>query len=176
MISTSKSFAAWTSVIALAVALVVLAAAGCGTGSKADTSGTTTTIATDGSTGTTVPTVTPDTTADGAALSLTEADNNKSFTVDVGQKIIVVLAGNPSTGYIWESAMAETAAAFLTLDGEPAFVSDSADQNIVGAGGKYTFTFTAVSVGTVDLKLKYWRSFDAQSEPLQTFTASITIK
>ena len=147
----TKSLTAWLSVLALIAALLAMVAVGCGSGTD------------DGATG-------------GATINLTEADNGKAFTVKVGDTISVVLAGNPTTGYAWASALADKDKALLTTSGDPTYTADSVAPEVVGSGGKYTFVFTAAAAGKAELALKYWRSFEAQTEPLQTFTASITIQ
>ncbi len=184
---TSKSFAIGMGVMALAVALVALVATSCSSGPSDDTVAPDTTVTSVDDT-TTDDTMTGDTSADDASddaaadaseatLALVESDNGKSFTVKVGDTISVVLAGNPTTGYEWESAMAEEVAPLLTLNGGKAtYTPDKVEEGIVGSGGKYTFVFTAAAAGQVELKLKYWRSFEAQAEPLQTFGVTITIE
>lgn len=157
----SKGFMIWTGALVLTVALLALAVTGCGSAST----GNATTVTATG------------TTATAAGLSLTEADNGKSFTVKLGQTVTVVLAGNPTTGYAWASDLDDQAATMLTLgSGQPVYTPDTVSTNLVGSGGKYTFTFTAAVAGTVQLKLKYWRSFEAKNPPVQTFSADITIQ
>jgi predicted secreted protein len=186
---TSKRFVVAVGILALATALAALIATSCSSGSADDTIAPDTTATSvddsttdDTATHTTVTgdnSATDDTAADTAAatLALTEADNGKSFKVSVGDTISVVLAGNPTTGYLWESAMAEEASPLLTLNGgEATYTPDNVGTNVVGAGGKYTFVFTAAAAGQVELKLKYWRSFEAQAEPLQTFGVTITVQ
>jgi inhibitor of cysteine peptidase len=164
-------------VLALVVALVALAAVACGSDADtpdADISGAGTTVtSTDDSTVTSAD----GTGAATSSLLLTEADSNKSFTVSVGDTVTVVLAGNMTTGYQWALALAEGAADLLEpADDQPAYVPDSVAEGVVGSGGKYTFVFTAAAAGQVELRLKYWRSFEPQAEPVQTFTANITIE
>lgn len=184
---TSKSFAIGMGIMALAVALVALVATSCSSGPSDDTVAPDTTV-TSVDVATTDDTMTDDTvtddtttgdttTGDAAALTLTEGDNGKSFTVKVGDTISVVLAGNPTTGYEWESAMAEEITPLLTLKGGKAtYTPDKVEAGVVGSGGQYTFVFTAAASGQVELKLKYWRSFEAQAEPLQTFGVTVTVK
>ncbi len=148
-----KSRVTWTSLLALAVALVAVAALGCGSDTDAQDN-----ILSDGS------------------LGLTQADNGKSFTVSVGDTIRVTIAGNPTTGYQWESDLTEQSATLLTLAGEPAYVADAVAEDVVGSGGTYTFTFIAADPGQAELKLKYWRSFEPEAEPAETFAANITIE
>lgn len=143
-----RSWPIWTTVLGLVVALVAIVIAGCG--SDADTAG--------------------------GPLQLGESDNGKAFTVGVGETITVVLAGNPTTGYAWNADLSEEAAALLESAGEPEYVADAVDENIVGSGGTYTFTFTAKAKGEADLDLIYWRSFEPDVEPVDTFTAKIAIE
>jgi inhibitor of cysteine peptidase len=178
----SKSFVIRMGILALAAALAALIATSCSSGSTVDTSAPDTTV-TSVDNSTTADTATHSTATDASAdaaaakLALTEADNGKSYTVKVGDTISVVLAGNPTTGYLWESAMAEEVSPLLTLNGgEATYTPDNVGTNVVGSGGKYTFIFTAAAAGQVELKLKYWRSFEAQAEPLQTFGVTITIQ
>jgi inhibitor of cysteine peptidase len=190
--SASKTFAICIGVTALAVVLVATVAAGCSSATD-DTNGADTTVtlidgtaATDGTTGdtstddTSADVTTPDTSAAAAAaatLALTKADNGKSFTVKAGDTISVVLEGNATTGYMWQSAMPEQASPLLTLkDGEGTYTQDSVPSDMVGSGGKYTFIFTAVAAGQVQLELKYWRPFEPQGEPLETFSVTLNIK
>jgi inhibitor of cysteine peptidase len=138
----------WTAVLGLVVALVAIVIVGCG--SDADTSG--------------------------GPLQLGEPDNGKAFTVSIGDTITVVLVGNPTTGYAWSADLSQEAAALLESAGEPEYAADPTEGDIVGAGGAYTFTFTAKAKGEADLDLIYWRSFEADVEPIDTFTAKITIE
>lgn len=166
---TSRRLATRLALLALSAALATVAATACSSESSqggTDSAGTTVTD---------TPATTPATTAD-ATITLTKADNGKSFTLGVGDTVAVELEGNPTTGYAWESAMPEESAALLTLVGEPLYLQNTVGTNVVGAGGFYTFTFTAVAAGNVELKLKYWRSFEAQAEPLETFSVNLTIQ
>ncbi len=115
-------------------------------------------------------------TASDDALALTEADNGQSFTVKVGTAITVAIPGNPTTGYQWEADLSEESAALLTLAGEPAYEPDATGATLVGSGGQYVFTFTAAAAGQAELELKYWRSFESDVAPVDTFAASITIE
>lgn len=143
-----KAALVWTTVLGLVVTLIATVIAGCG--SDADTSG--------------------------SSLALTEEDSGKAFTVNVGDTITVVLAGNPTTGYTWGADLSEEAAALLESAGEPEYVADAVDEDIVGSGGQFTFTFTAKAKGEAELRLIYWRSFEPDADPVNTFTATITIE
>jgi inhibitor of cysteine peptidase len=113
--------------------------------------------------------------AAGGPLKLGEADNGKSYTVKVGDTIEVAVAGNPSTGYGWTATLSEKDAALLEQVGEPAYVSDTTDSNIVGSGGTYTFTFKALAKGEATLQLQYARPWESV-QPANTFEVTVTIE
>lgn len=145
---TSKWFQAGTGATAfvLVVALVAAVAAGCSSASAA-----------------------------GGPLKLTQADNGKAYTVKAGDTIQVVIAGNPTTGFSWAADLSEESAALLEQAGEPAYVQDTTDQAVVGAGGTYTFTFKAAAAGQATLRLVYARSWE-NVDPAQTFEVQLTIE
>jgi inhibitor of cysteine peptidase len=134
-------------VLILILALAAFAAAGCGESAEAN---------------------------DGP-LTLTETDNGKSFTVEVGDTILVVLPGNPTTGYSWAAALDEESAALLTQEGEPLYAEDAVEDDVVGGGGAFTFTFTAAKEGAAAIKLVYARPWESEA-PLETFEATITVE
>ena len=146
---TRRSFPALSAavVLILILALAAVTAAGCGESAEAN---------------------------DGP-LTLTEADNGKSFTVKAGDTILVVLPGNPTTGYSWAAALDEESAAILTQEGEPVYAEDAVEDNVVGGGGAFTFTFTAADEGEATIKLVYARPWESAA-PLETFEATITVE
>lgn len=131
----------------LLVALVAVAAAGCGDSANAGS----------------------------GPLKLGEQDNGKSFTVETGDTIEVVLPGNPTTGYGWTAALSDEDAALLEQVGEPEYVADEVAEHIVGSGGQFTLTFKAKAEGEATLKLVYSRSWE-DVEPEQTFEVQITVE
>lgn len=131
----------------LLVALVAVAAAGCGDSANAGN----------------------------GPLKLGEQDTGKSFTVKAGDTIEVVLPGNPTTGFGWTAALTDEDAALLEQVGEPEYVADEVAENVVGSGGQFTLTFKAKADGEATLKLVYSRSWE-DVEPEQTFEVQITIE
>jgi inhibitor of cysteine peptidase len=141
-------FATGMAIFLLMAALLAVGAAGCGSGANA---------------------------AEGP-LALTEADNGKAFTVKVGDTVTVEVIGNPTTGYQWSADLTAEDAALLKAAGEPEYVADKVAEGMVGSGGTYRFTFTAVAKGEAQISLIYWRSFEPDVEPIATFTAAVTIE
>jgi inhibitor of cysteine peptidase len=151
-----RGIAVWVLLFVFAAAIVVAAATACS--SEVTTSDD------------------ADQTDGGQMLDLTEADDGTDLTVDVGDTIRVTLGGNPTTGYEWASALSEGASTVLKPEGEPLYEQEEAPEDMVGVGGQFTFTFTAVAAGPAELKLKYWRQFEPDTAPIDTFTANITVK
>jgi predicted secreted protein len=146
-----------TPVIALALAAVALGAAlvGCASGSTGgvSTSGT-------------------DNNAPRAVI-LGLKDDGTTAGVAVGGTVTVKLPGNPTTGYTW--AVDDTLPPQLQAQGSPTFESGAA-AGVVGAGGEVALKFTANTRGSADLKLKYWRSFEATTPPVKTWSATVDVK
>ncbi len=107
-------------------------------------------------------------------LTLTEADGGMSFTIKAGDTILVVLPGNPSTGYSWMAALDEQSAAVLAQQGEPAYVEETTDESVIGGGGTFTFTFTATEEGEAIVKLDYVRPWESVA-PEKTFEVNVTV-
>ena len=154
--SEAKGVVAWVLILLFAAAIIVAAVTACGSDTKnADDQ---------------------DQTSAGQVLDLAEADNGADFTVDVGDTITVVLVGNPTTGYEWAEDLSTEASALLKMVGEPMYDPDEVAEGMVGTGGKFTVTFTAAVAGQAELKLKYWRSFEPDAAPMESFTANITVR
>jgi len=115
------------------------------------------------------------------SLSLTACSSNKveisadanGQTIDLttGQKLVVSLESNPTTGFDWE--ITEIDQAVIKQSGESEYKSES---DLLGAGGVRTFTFEAVATGTSTLKLIYHRSWEKDIPPEQEFTVTINVK
>ena len=98
-------------------------------------------------------------------------DNGKTVEVKAGETFSIEIEGNPTTGYVWE-ARPDTSG-LLSLTGEPDYISDS---NLIGSGGTYTFTFRAEKTGQTTLELAYYRSFEKDVPPIETFTSNVSVK
>ena len=102
------------------------------------------------------------------ATVYTADDDGTSIVLEPGESFSVVLPGNATTGYSWQ---VEGIDAAILSAAEPVYVSDS---ELMGAGGVYTFTFTAAAAGETELRLVYLRPWE-QVEPLETFTMTVTV-
>jgi len=102
------------------------------------------------------------------ATVYTADDDGTSIVLEPGESFSVVLPGNATTGYSWQ---VEGIDAAILSAAEPVYVSDS---ELVGAGGVYTFTFTAAAAGETQVRLVYLRPWE-QVEPAETFTMTVTV-
>lgn len=107
--------------------------------------------------------------------TLTESDNGKPVSLQVGDTLTVQLASNPSTGYSWKVISDD--AAVLAQVGEPQFDLGTKTP-MPGAGGTETFTFLAKSKGTTTLTLLYARPWETDTTPTpqNTWTTDVTVE
>jgi len=102
-------------------------------------------------------------------LVYSAGDDGRSIELKVGESFTVVLEGNPTTGYSWQVEGVDEA---ILSVGEPDYKSDS---DLVGSGGTFTFTFTALSAGESQVRLGYSRPWESVA-PLQSFTLNVTAR
>ena len=104
-------------------------------------------------------------------IKINSDDNGTTVEIKKGETLLLSISGNPTTGYNWEVESVDQNV--LQSAGEPDYKSDSM---LIGSGGTYKFKFTAVNVGVTPLKLKYWRSFEPENPPVETFEVKIVVK
>jgi len=105
-------------------------------------------------------------------VTLTAADKGGQAEVKVGEQIIIMLDGNPSTGYNWEAKDLDTT--MFEQVGDPVF--NSTNPGLVGSGGTLTLTFKALKAGTATLTLVYHRPWETGVDPIDTFAVTVTVK
>ena len=105
-------------------------------------------------------------------LPLTTSDNGTKVNAFAGQELVITLAGNPSTGYTWETKDLD-ASMFLQV-GETQFASSN--PNLVGSGGTQTLTLRILKSGSVTLKLVYHRPWETGVAPADTFSVELLVK
>lgn len=102
--------------------------------------------------------------------TLTQTDNGKSVQVHAGDTIVIQLDENASTGYTW--AVNKTDTTVLMLQSS----TYTSSGNLPGSGGTRVFTFLAKNPGTVQLQLKYWRSFVGDSSIVERYSVTIEVQ
>ncbi len=104
-------------------------------------------------------------------ITLTDQDEGRAVELRSGDRLEVTLSGNPTTGYNWAALPLDKP--ILKQIGEPEFKADS---SALGAGGKITLRFEAVSAGQTALQLAYRRSWETGVSPAKTFRVNILVK
>lgn len=103
---------------------------------------------------------------------LTAEDSGSTLVLQTGEEFTVQLESNPSTGYAW--TLDGALPANVEQVGEPEYVAPGMDA--VGAAGMDLWKFRATEAGTGEVYLRYWRSFDPETENEKTFTVEVTVR
>jgi len=106
-----------------------------------------------------------------ASLRLSEEDAGSTVELRVGDTMEVVLDGNPTTGFEWETTAVDESV--LRQVGEPGFEPYS---TLIGSGGKFTFRFEALASGQTLLQMVYHRSWETDVPPEKTFEVNVTVE
>lgn len=104
--------------------------------------------------------------------SLTANDDGRTVNLTTGDQFQVALGGNPTTGYAWTVNISDEGIV-AALD-EPRYEPDPESAGQVGAGGVYTWRFTAIREGSTRVNFAYARSFEDRP-PLETCTITIRV-
>jgi inhibitor of cysteine peptidase len=99
---------------------------------------------------------------------VTTRDNGGVVSARVGARLVLHLAENPSTGYVW---------AFDALDDmlEPEGSEWQAAGPGVGTGGDRVWTLVARRPGTTALALKRWRPWAGDASVVERFGVTVEI-
>ncbi len=98
-----------------------------------------------------------------------EEDDGDHVPLGVGEKLMVALPGNPTTGYEWE--VDEEARFLARVDG----VAYRASSDLVGAGGTFYFRYSAEESGEGRLAFGYRRSWEALPAE-KSFAITVTVR
>jgi predicted secreted protein len=106
----------------------------------------------------------------GLILTLTEIDTGSAVELHPGDQFLVVLSGNPTTGYQW--LVSSFSAQVLCQMEEPTYQQSS---DLTGSGGSFHFLFEAAGTGQTTLHLAYRRSFEKGKKPVRRFKVTIKV-
>ena len=106
-------------------------------------------------------------------LVLQEADSGRTFIVVEGQRVVVRLDSNPSTGYGWRVVATDKSLGYPQESYEPSGVV------MPGSGGVQTFTWETKGpfslVGEHQVKLAYLRPWETSVPPVRQFAFNLKI-
>lgn len=105
-----------------------------------------------------------------SVMMLTQADNGKSVTMGLGEKIVLRLNENPTTGFQWALEQGNDEIVELV---ESDYIQ--APSPGVGAGGQHIWTFKAKKSGSARIALKLWRAWEGDKSITERFEATIHV-
>ena len=103
------------------------------------------------------------------------AENNhgmNNFQAEIGDKIRVKLCSNLTTGFQWEYEMTGD----KVLQEEDYDFEEPEGDDVVGAGGKETWTFEAIEKGTTEVRMEYSRPWEGGEQAEWTYTFTVTVE
>jgi len=95
------------------------------------------------------------------------ADPGVTIRVEAGDSFAIELAGNPTTGYMWQPDVDSQHLELLGHEFEPRGGG-------VGAGGKEVFRFRALASGDTEITFAYRRPWDKESRDTNSFRVAIS--
>jgi len=98
-----------------------------------------------------------------------EADKDGRVTLRLGERLMVTLSGNPTTGYGWE--VEDEPATLARVEG----VAYRPGSTLIGAGGTFYFRYEATKTGEGQLTFAYRRPWEALP-PEQTFAITVIVR
>ena len=107
---------------------------------------------------------------EGQVVTLTPADNGKTVDVHKGNKIVVQIDENLTTGYSW--ALDKDVGDSVSLQNSDFTPAGKAG---IGAGGQRIFTFVACKEGAAVIKFKRWREWEGDKSIADRFGFTIRV-
>lgn len=98
-----------------------------------------------------------------------ESDNNQTVSLVKGDRLLVSLPSNPSTGYSW----------YYTSEPVAEVLQETrqwyeAKSDLIGGGGVYHWEYTAAGIGSTSISLAYSRPWE-NGQPLKTYTLNVKV-
>lgn len=112
--------------------------------------------------------------AEEKTLALREDADGKSFTLTDEKVVMILLKGNPTTGYSWFVKEVEGKA--VAQDGEVVYLKEDPAAPRVGQGGVFAASFRPKNAGKSTIRMEYKRPWEKGKEPAKTFTVTIEVK
>jgi inhibitor of cysteine peptidase len=107
-------------------------------------------------------------------IDLGESDDGKSVSVDVGRRVRIRLAGNPTTGYSWFLMPIEGQA--VKANGEVEYKPNAQQPGMVGGGGTFELVLRAVQAGKSSVRMEYKRPWEKDTPPIRKFAVTLAVR
>jgi inhibitor of cysteine peptidase len=111
------------------------------------------------------------------SVMLDEASNGKTIALNRGDKLVISLPSNPSTGYVWE--LASDGAPATHRAGEPSFHPANPQADALpkpGAPGRQLFEFVAASSGAGNIEIHYIRPWEKNAAPARSYSVKADVR
>ena len=83
-----------------------------------------------------------------------------------GQKTTTIeLDGNPTTGYTWVYTVSPEG---IVREVSNQYIANRTNNNVAGSGGRFVFTFEAITAGEAELVFSYLRLWEEGIPPVNT--------
>ena len=113
-------------------------------------------------------------TACSAASALDERDSGGTFSARVGDRPVILLPENPTTGYSWQFFITPENQQIVT-DVKETYIAP--DTQLVGAGGHKEYTFSLRRKGKVTVTGYYfrpWEKLNKETDKTVTYSFDVT--
>ncbi len=106
-------------------------------------------------------------------LELSKGESGRIVEVERNSIVRVVLPGNITTGYSW--SLQELSGKALRQTGEVAYATSAGTKGAVGRGGTFSFSFIAEQTGQSVIRCGYFRPWEKDTPPLETYCVTVTV-
>ncbi len=107
-----------------------------------------------------------------AQRTVTDKDDEKLVSLSIGDKLVIKLPGNYTTGYQWEVKEGYDDDV-IRQDGKGSYQPEKTDR--VGAGGIASFAFKAIGAGRTDINLEYRRPWEKNGDVPEDFELTVVV-
>lgn len=102
-------------------------------------------------------------------IAISERESGRVVNANRGDQIVIELTENPTTGFRWQLAYVNDSILRLDSDGNQSTVGSA-----IGGAGLRVFRFSAIGLGSTDVRLELKRPWEAQP-PRASFTINVQI-
>lgn len=108
---------------------------------------------------------------DVSVVTVTQADNGQSVPIRMGDRVVVHLPENPTTGFQWS---------LDRTNHEVLQIEDAADavlpDGTVGRGGQRTFVLQGKKSGVAESHFKLWREWEGDKSITKHFVVTVEVR
>lgn len=103
---------------------------------------------------------------------ITESDSGANVTLRIGDRLMVLLAGNATTGYTWSVPVVY---GYEPIQESAGVEYRQSASGLLGAGGQFIYRYWAVDAGTQGFSYSYERPWETTG-PICTITFTATVR